>query len=154
MHSERQGALFRLRILKAFTADSFDEPLADGPKRCHNKFLRYFPGGFADQKYIDWERAYKWTAHQRWQEILGQEEHRALIRRDEFMEVAARAVRIESRTNLLFSFEKMALRDAVKSEAGARLFARGLYDLLYSDDELEARFIYWCEVVAKLSHKQ
>jgi hypothetical protein len=56
------------------------EPLAnDGPKRCRNKFLRYFPQGFADQKYIDWERGYKWTAHQRWQEILSQEEHRALI---------------------------------------------------------------------------
>jgi hypothetical protein len=46
------------------------EPL--GPQRC------YFPQGFTDQKYIDWERGYKWTAHQRWQEILGQEEHRAL----------------------------------------------------------------------------
>jgi hypothetical protein len=72
-----------------------------------------FSAGFTDQKYIDWERGYKWTAHQRWQEILGQEEHRALIRRGEAMEVAARAVRIESRTNLLFSFEKMELRDAV-----------------------------------------
>jgi hypothetical protein len=59
-----------------------------------------------DQKYIDWERDYKWTAHQRWQEILGQEEHRALMRRGEALEVAARAVRIESRTNLLFSFER------------------------------------------------
>jgi hypothetical protein len=56
-------------------------PVANGAKRCRNKFLRYFPQG-ADQKYIDWERGYKWTAHQRWQEILGQEEHRALIRRD------------------------------------------------------------------------
>jgi hypothetical protein len=88
-------------------------PVANGAKRCRYKFLRYCPQGFTDQKYIDWERGYKWTAHQRWQEILGQEEHRALIRRGEAMEVAACAVRIESRTNLLFSFEKMALRDAV-----------------------------------------
>jgi hypothetical protein len=93
------------------------EPLANDSKRCRNKFLRYFSGGFADQKYIDWERGYKWTAHERWQEILGQEEHRALIRPAETLEVAACAVRIESRDNLLFSFEKMALRDAVKSEA-------------------------------------
>jgi hypothetical protein len=124
MHSERQGALFRLRILKAFTAVSFANRSRMAPKRCRNKFLRYFPGGFEDQKYIDWERGYKWTAHQRWQEILGQEEHRALIRRGQGMEVAARAVRIESRTNLFFSFEKMAVRDAVKSETGARLFAK------------------------------
>ncbi|MDQ1409149.1 MAG: hypothetical protein QOJ41_884 [Acidobacteriaceae bacterium] len=78
------------------------------------------------------------------------EEHRALIRRGQAMEVAARAVKIESRTNLLFSFEKMALRDVVKSEAGARLFARGLYDLLYSDEELETRFTNWCDVASKL----
>lgn len=35
----------------------------------------------------------------------------------------AAAVAIESRTNLLFSFEKMALRDAVRSPAGARVLA-------------------------------
>jgi hypothetical protein len=54
------------------------------------------------QKYIDWERGYKWTAQQHWQEILGQEKHWALIRRGEAMEVAACAVRIESRTNFTF----------------------------------------------------
>jgi hypothetical protein len=70
------------------------------------------------------------------------------------MEVAARAVRIESRTNLLFSFEKMALRDAVKSEAGARLFSRGPYDFLHSGDQLEIRFTNWGEVVSKLPRKQ
>jgi hypothetical protein len=146
--------LIQTQNIKSFRSSQLREPLAKGPARYRNKFLRYFPDGFTDQKYIDGEGGYKWTAHQRWQQILGQEEHRALIRRGQAMEVAVRAVRIESRTNLLFSFEKMALRDAVKSEAGARLFARGLYDLLYSDDELEARFIYWCEVVAKLPRKQ
>jgi hypothetical protein len=39
-----------------------------------------------------------------------QEEHRALIRRGQAMEVAARAVRIQSRTNILFSFEKVAVQ--------------------------------------------
>lgn len=50
-----------------------------------------------------------------------------------FEQVAAEAVRIESRTNLLFSFEKMALRDAVRTRAGARLFAEGLYELPRSE---------------------
>jgi hypothetical protein len=116
MNLEPQGALSKRKMLKVLIAVRFahqSQMARNGAKRCRNKFLRYFPQGFTDQKYIDWERGYKWTAHQRWQEILGQEEHRALIRRGEAMEVAARAVRIESRTNLLFSFEKMALRDAV-----------------------------------------
>ena len=137
--------LIQTQNVESFRSSQFREPLANGPKRCRDKFLRYFPGGFADQKYIDWKRGYKWTGHERWQEILGQEEHRALIRLGQGLELAARAVKIESRTNLLFSFGKMALRDAVKSEAGMRLFAKGLYDLLYSDEELEGRFTNWCE---------
>jgi hypothetical protein len=75
---------------------------------------RIFPGGFFDQTYLDWERGYKWGAHQRWEEELNESVFRDLVRRKRFAEIATRAVRIESRTNLLFSFEKMALRDAVR----------------------------------------
>jgi hypothetical protein len=130
------------------------EIIAKNAKACRRKFLRYFPRGFHDQKYIDWERGYKWTAHRRWQEALGANEHRTLIRRGEFKEVAARAVRTESRTNLLFSFEKMALRDAVKSEEGAQLFAKGLYDFLYGSEKISVKFTRWCDVVGKLPRKQ
>ena len=94
--------------------------------RCRRKFLRFFPGGFADETYVDWERGYKWEAHERWMERLAPDAYRELLERGRFAEVAEHAVRIESRTNLLFSFEKMALRDAVKSPAGARRFAEGL----------------------------
>ena len=69
-------------------------------------------------------------------------------------EIAARAVRIESRTNLLFSFEKMALRDAVKPAAGARAFAEGLYELLYGRGSEERKFEEWCAAVAELPRKQ
>jgi hypothetical protein len=124
------------------------EPVAHGAKRCRNKFLRYFPGGFADQKYIDRERGYKWTAHQRWQEILGQEEHRALICRGEFMEVAARAVRIESRTNLLFSFEKIALRDALNQKP-VRDYSLKIFTICFILTTLRPGCPIWCEVVAK-----
>ena len=95
--------------------------------RCRKKFLRFFPGGFADATYIDWERGYKWTAHESWEAELGPAEMKRLIAEGRHAELAARAVRIESRTNLLFSFEKMALRDAVKSSAGATAFAEGLH---------------------------
>jgi hypothetical protein len=118
--------------------------------RCRRKFLRFFRRGFHDPKYIDWERGYKAEAHEAWSEALGKSEHRRLLRAGEFAEVAARAVRIESRTNLLFSFEKMALRDAVKSEAGAEAFARGLYAFLHGDGDFEA----WVETVAALPRRQ
>src|SRR6185436_10544819 len=96
-----------------------------GAERCRRKFLRAFPGGFYDETYLAWERDYKWNAHVQWNEVLDRAGYRSLLRAGKFAEIAAHAVRIESRTNLLFSFEKMALRDAVKSERGAQTFAEG-----------------------------
>lgn len=125
-----------------------------GPLRCRRKFLRFFPEGFHDETYIDWERGYKWEAHEQWKQQLDRATFRKLLREGEHSEIAARAVRIESRTNLLFSFEKMALRDAVKSPEGARSFAQGLHDLLHGAGDTAARFRRWCEVVEGLPRKQ
>ena len=131
---------------------------AGGPSpqamRCRRKFLRFFPGGFADETYIDWERGYKWTAHERWTERLAPDAYRELLDRGRYSEITEHAVRVESRTNLLFSFEKMALRDAVKSPAGARRFAEGLYAFLYGPGDDGARFEQWCEHVAALPRRQ
>ncbi|MBV8856631.1 MAG: hypothetical protein JOZ02_06705 [Acidobacteria bacterium] len=128
----------------------------EGAEACRRKFLRYFPGGFGDETYLDWERDYKWEAHARWEEALGRTEFRRLLRAGEFAEAAARAVRVEQRTrhSMIFSFEKMALRDAVKSEAGARAFAEGLYELLHGGGQLERRFNAWVETVAGLPRRQ
>ncbi len=128
----------------------------DGAARCRRKFLRYFPGGFADATYLDWERDYKWQTHERWQEALGHPEFRRLLRAGEFAEVAARAVRVEqrSRHSMLFSFEKMALRDAVKTDEGARTFAEGLYEFLHGSASPERRFRAWVEAVDSLPRRQ
>jgi hypothetical protein len=125
-----------------------------GPTRCRRKFLRVSPHGFRDETYHAWERDYKWHAHLKFEEELGQSQMRSLIRTGEFIEAANRAVRIESRTNLLFSFEKMALRDAVKSPAGAKTFVTGLYDLLYHAGKPEAKFERWIEAVGSLPRRQ
>jgi hypothetical protein len=85
---------------------------------------------------------------------LDLEVFRKLMRAGDYAEIAARVVAIEARTNLLFSFEKMALRDAVKSKSGSRAFAEGLYDFLHGPDDLETRFDRWIEVVAKLPRRQ
>jgi len=125
-----------------------------GPERCRRKFLRYFPDGFGDETYIDWERDYKWEAHERWNDELGKKELASLIRSSKHDEVARRAVTIESQTNLLFSFEKMAMRAAVKPREGARAFAEGLYEFLHGRGSLETRFERWVEVVGSLPRKQ
>jgi hypothetical protein len=122
--------------------------------RCRQKFLRFFPKGFQDHGYYDWERGYKWEAHQQWEHLLNRASYNALLQKDKFSEIANHAVRIESKTNLLFSFEKMAIRDAVKSPAGARLFAEGLYDFLHGPGKPDVKFERWCETVSMLPRKQ
>jgi hypothetical protein len=86
--------------------------------------------------------------------VLDRGSYRSLLRKGKFANIAQHAVRIESRTNLLFSFEKMALRDAVKTSQGAQLFSEGLYDFLHGTGSLPVRFDRWCETVATLPRKQ
>lgn len=128
--------------------------VSSGAMRCRRRFLRFFRKGFYDPKYIDWERGYKWEAHQRWESALGREKFRRLLAARDFSGIARQAVAIESRTNLLFSFEKMALRDAVKSVADARAFGEGLYEFLYGRAGDRVRFDRWCEVVGSLPRRQ
>jgi hypothetical protein len=129
---------------------------SSGAARCRRKFLRHFPGGFRDETYLDWERDYKWETHERWEEQLRRAEFRRLLKRGEFPEIASRAVRVEqkSRHSMLFSFEKMALRDALKSEAGARAFAEGLYEFLHGGGDARKKFERWVEVIESLPRRQ
>jgi hypothetical protein len=127
-----------------------------GSLHCRRKFLRWFPDGFRDEDYVDFERGSKWQTHESWQRLLPRAEFRRLLRAKAFAEAAARAVRVEqsARHPLIFSFEKMALRDAVKSKAGARAFAEGLFDLLHGRGGLARRFERWIDVVAGLPRRQ
>ncbi|MBX9851286.1 MAG: hypothetical protein K2X86_05950 [Cytophagaceae bacterium] len=121
---------------------------------CKRKFLRFFPKGFKDSTYHTWERDYKWDAHLAWEESLPRSEYKRLLLAEKYLEIANRAVRIETKTNLLFSFEKMALRDAVKSYEGAKAFAYGLFDYVYGSRPFKVRFNRFIEVLASLPRKQ
>jgi hypothetical protein len=123
-------------------------------RKCLRKFLYYFPGGYQGKKYIAWERDYKWNAHLAWKERLNKQTFKNLLDTGEYAEVAKRAVTIESKTNLLFSFEKMALRDAVKSTASVKLFAEGLFGYLHGDGSLQKRFEQYRDLIAGLPVKQ
>jgi hypothetical protein len=133
-----------------------DIPAASGTavQKARRKFLKRFPKGFRDETYLAWERDYKWEAHQEWQAQLNQDEMRRLMDHSQWTEAAARAVKIESGRSLLFSFEKMALRDAVREPDGAKIFVRGLYRLLYEDAPLQTRFEDWTQAVSRLPRKQ
>lgn len=127
-----------------------------GAQQCRRKFLLQFPGGFHDQTYLEWERDYKLQTHARWQQELPREAFRKLLAEGEFEEASSRAVRVEQRSRhaMLFSFEKMALRDALRSPQGAKDFSQGLYDYLHGRSAPERRFERWVETVASLPRRQ
>ena len=143
-----RATLQRGQIRGKSSANGLSRPLPSGALRCRRKFLRIFPGGFTDPDYLELERGYKWRAHQQWATALGPASFESLLGNGRAGEVAALAVSIESRTNLLFSFEKMALRDAVRSADGARIFAHGLHDFLHGKGD--AAYLIPTEIVLVL----
>ncbi len=130
------------------------DPVQKRRQRCRKKFLHYFKKGFSDLTYIAWERQYKLDAHFMFQQELNYADYEKLLRAKKYTDIAAKAVRIESRTNLLFSFEKMALRDAVKEVHGAKAFVLGLFDYVYGRTSLQDRFENFSSVLATLPRKQ
>jgi len=121
---------------------------------CRRRFLRFFPDGFADEKYLLCERGYKAEAHARWTAQLSKSALSDLLAARQYQAIALEALRIEARTNLLFSFEKMAVRDAVRTASGAHRFAEGLYSWLHGRGSMESRFAAWCEAIAGLPRRQ
>lgn len=120
------------------------------------RFLRFFPKAFRDQRYLDWEHTYKWRSHKLWTELLNQKELKSLLRAREYAEIATRALRVEQKTvpPFLFSFEKMALRDALRTGNGAELFAESLFTLLHGQGDKKSRFIQWIVAFGELPRKQ
>ena len=127
-----------------------------GADKCRRKFLRAFPGGFRDPTYLEWERDYKVEAHERWEAALPGQRFRELLAEGRDEDIAATAVRVEQKTrhSMLFSFEKMALRDAVRTRAGARTFSKGLYQYLHGEGALPERFERWVAAVEALPRRQ
>lgn len=124
-----------------------------GAAHCRRKFELFYPDGFEDETYLVAERASKERAHLEWEAELAPAAFRKLMARGEFRAICDAAVRVESRSGLLFSFERMALRDAVKTPAGARLFATELYAFLYGPGSRQRRFDDWLEALADLPQR-
>jgi hypothetical protein len=124
-----------------------------GAALCRSKFELFYPDGFEDETYLVAERFAKERAHLEWELELAPATFRKLLARGEFRAICDAAVRVESRSGLLFSFERMALRDAVKTPAGARLFATELYAFLNGTGAQQRRFNDWLEALADLPRK-
>jgi hypothetical protein len=125
-----------------------------GAARCRHKFQLYYPNGFDDDVYLVAERSVKERAHLEWNTELSPPAFRRLLARGEYARIVDIALRVEARCNLLFSFEKMALRDAVKAPADARLFATELYAFLYGRGSPQRKFESWIAALGSLPRRQ
>ncbi len=87
---------------------------------------------------------------------LGKAEHERLLLAGEYDEKATRALRVEqqSRDSMIFSFEKMALRDGVRTPEGAQRFARGLFAYLHGTGGAKTRFDAWVVALDGLPRTQ
>lgn len=133
---------------------SAKDPVRKARMQCRKKFLFYFKKGFADPTYLAWERGYKMDAHLNFQQELNRDIFEHLLQSHRYADIAQKVVRLESRTNLLYSFEKMALRDAVKSTTGAKTFANGLFEYMYGHAPLQERFEQFTDVLESLPRVQ
>lgn len=108
-------------------------------------FRKAFPLGFDDPKYLadskTGERAYKVKAHELWNSTLNKQEFERLIEAGDFDEIVQRAKKVEAGVNLLHpQFERAPLWASIGDPQTAEKFSRSLYDFIYGEDELEARF--------------
>ncbi|MBA2711485.1 MAG: hypothetical protein H0U57_12955 [Tatlockia sp.] len=126
----------------------------EAKSKAREKFLRFFPNGFNDEKYISWERGYKWQAHLLWKSLLNKDQFSYLLMHKKYEEIAKLALSIEGKTNLLFSFEKMAIRDALKTPEACKQFAEGVFNFLHGKEKKSERFIQYTQIIAALPRKQ
>lgn len=121
--------------------------------RAVGDFLRYFPGGFQDQKFLcgpSSEREYKVAAHDLLLELLGRESLREMLEGKLYWEICNRAKCVVNRTNLIHHYEKIWLSNGLSDETNQRAFAEMLNDLLYGDEGMQARFERFCDMLYEI----
>lgn len=94
------------------------------------KFISLFPQGFNDPEYFKEERNYKWAAHEKFLNTLGNNQGRNLLNSGEIAELTQRALSVCSKVNLLSPYENMAFHDALQNKEAAAQYFRALFDLL------------------------
>lgn len=110
-------------------------------------FLEKFPEGFYGEKYESSERRHKIKAHLLAQELLAKNVMESLLKAEQYEDICQRAMRIVNATNLVFSHEKMALKNGIGTPEAQQAFAENLYSLLHGEDTFEARFKQFVRVM-------
>lgn len=103
-------------------------------------FLKLYPMGFRDEKYLNDERNYKLEACEFTETFFNQKEFEARLGVEDYEGICDRIFKVVNKTNLIFPNEKMGLKDGLKDTKAQRLFSESLFQLLYGDRKVEDRF--------------
>ena len=121
---------------------------------CVGRFHKLFPDGFYDATYLSEdpkvsERRYKVAASELAKSLLNEEAWSELANRGDFAEVCRRLAKVESKTNLLHSFEKIKWHAALKDEALQPQLSNALFRDLYGARSREVRFTELARVLGQ-----
>ena len=148
-------------LVRSFHAQSKDPKtqikktvLTSSFPKAAQKFLSYFPAGFNDPKYLvgqTGEREYKLAAIQLMANLLNQQVFGELIEAQNFDEICTRAKSVINKTNLIHTYEKIWLTNALSSLENREAFSRSLFNLLYGTDSLQSRFEKFSSVLYQIN---
>ncbi len=102
-------------------------------------FLNLFKGGLYGPVLEYYERDYKVKASQKFLADLSESEFKRLIENELWEEVAGRIKKCHA-LNLLSKFETIKFGDVLKERSAQQHIAKGLFELLYGQDDLQIRF--------------
>ena len=114
-------------------------------------FLTKRKDGFQDAAYLGTERDYKVKASEFFHEHLGRPAFEAMINAGQFDEVCKTALKVISKTNLIFPQEATSLREGFKrGDAQKERFARALFNQLYGEGTQKQRFDEFIQMLTDL----
>jgi hypothetical protein len=117
-------------------------------------FLMRYPEGFVDAGYLGkgkvGERSSKWSAHERFQEGLGEGELRRLVDSGSVKTAVTRVLKVIGTMNLLSRIERVGFAEALKNKEAAHPFLSALADVVEAPEAEKATFSVLLDTVASL----
>ena len=124
-------------------------------KQALDWFVREYPGRFSDPKYQREERTYKWEAHRRFVELLGDAQLDTLLGAGAISTIVERILKIVRVNKMMLSrYEMMALNDGLKDVAAATRYAESIAGLLGAEETNAALFDKTAATVSGLQAEQ
>lgn len=117
-------------------------------------FLKRFPAGLRDARFVQDERTYKLEAHEECRHLLARDPVDECLAARDYEEIARRALHVVGMVNLPTQWDHMALGDGLKAPLDQERFAMALRPLLHGDAPQEARFTAFANVLEGLPRKQ